>query len=109
MIITVINEKTRELIVDFDSESGSCICMNGYSVNVSEKEDRWISVKDRLPEGGVCCLLLDKYGSYSVGYCCGTAYNGSAIFHTKAHDGGELHFSITHWMPLPESPREETK
>lgn len=54
----------------------------------------WISVKDRLPENDDEVAIAS--GSYmTTGY-----YDGE--WH------GMLSY-VTHWMPLPEPPREETK
>ena len=51
----------------------------------------WISVEDKLPEQLCICL----------GYGCGE-YN---IVHTG--NEGWLPPYLTHWMPLPEPPKEE--
>lgn len=62
----------------------------------------WISVKDRLPEDGIRVLTY--------------ADNG-AMFAATHNDGwyvdtGEYYYAsplaiITHWMPLPDAPKEE--
>ena len=62
----------------------------------------WISVSDRLPEDGIRVL---------------TYADNSAMFVASRDDGwyvdtGEYYYSspftnITHWMPLPEPPKEE--
>lgn len=68
----------------------------------------WISVKDRLPNvDGEYLICVDVLG--------GSVY--AAIFHPacRAHlpgesgwygKFGEIKNKVTHWMPLPEPPRE---
>lgn len=76
---------------------------DGLSCYVSEllpsyyfppKKDGWISVKDRLPE-------KDEY----VLCFCNIGDGFQAIFHygkERKFDGT----AVTHWMPLPEPPKE---
>lgn len=74
----------------------------------------WISVKDRLPESGVPVLVT------FVGYTDNKLHSdGVARWEPdlNGYNGGwewTLDFSdatveITHWMPLPEPPKEETE
>lgn len=72
--------------------------------------NEWISVKERLP--GRNCEVLAYYGfvregSDDLGYMC----MGTLEYY--AHDENP-HFQhessgvrVTHWMPLPEPPKEE--
>lgn len=56
----------------------------------------WISVKDRLPEEDTWVLVYSRQGRYTnlkVDYI-----HGGKWFHS---------FYVTHWMPLPEPPKEE--
>ena len=58
----------------------------------------WISVKDRLPETGKLALVYGSCGAMTVAR------------HITRNDwivpGMFPH--VTHWMPLPEPPKEET-
>ena len=80
------------------------------------KDDGWISVKERLPDkeekyhlcyakGGYHCICLwtnDIFGLRSVyinHYKPGSKWGWS--MHTKPK-----YDEITHWMPLPEPPKE---
>ena len=66
----------------------------------------WISVKDRLPE-------IKKYGTSDIvlafdkrnGKCFALRYKTSN--ETKWFCSGSEVCDITHWMQLPESPKEE--
>lgn len=63
----------------------------------------WISVNDRLPETGERVLTLDKWGHirdrelfrFKSGFIC---FRPDGLVPVK---------DITHWMPLPEPPKEE--
>ena len=59
-----------------------------------ELVQEWISVKDRLPEKPMKCLVYTKrgeYGGYEITY-----YN----------EGFYLQYeNVTHWMALPEEPQ----
>ena len=59
-------------------------------------EREWISVEDRLPEPGVDVLAAYRDRHINMG----TA--GDDWLEEDIADG-----NITHWMPLPQSPREE--
>ena len=61
--------------------------------------DKWISVKDKLPDEGKYVLVWESQGfAYCDKLVCG-------IWNIGANNGA----IITHWMPLPEGPREESK
>lgn len=56
----------------------------------------WISVKERLPNENTRVLVYAKQGCYMnlrVDYIC----NGGMWFYSMM---------VTHWMPLPELPKE---
>lgn len=60
----------------------------------------WISVEERLPEKWKHCLLRfknnnDSWGGIELGYLASDGKTWSDTNHT-----------ITHWMPLPEPPKE---
>lgn len=66
-------------------------------------EMQWISVKDRLPMAGERVLATD-------GVFVGEAYKTSADT-WRRYDGVAmwdcLGSVVTHWMPLPEKPKED--
>ena len=69
--------------------------VNGIpTVNAVPVVQRWISVKDRLPEVAGWYLVF---------------YNGSAMqvafFKGKKWPFDNHYHTITHWMPLPEPPK----
>lgn len=64
----------------------------------------WISVKDRLPKVGTGCVVWYK-SKYTYAHIRTATYLGSNYFSTT----GIQHqtFEITHWMPIPEPPKEK--
>lgn len=70
----------------------------------------WISVEDRFPENNQR-LLVVEYGEVFPAYF--EAARESWIGHIPNRFrlyGTDGHFdNVTHWMPLPEPPQEETR
>lgn len=67
--------------------------------------NEWINVKDKLPLDSRSILICSKDGG--VGYGWYTALEG--WYYCRCYDNEFIHISendITHWMPLPESPKE---
>ena len=58
---------------------------------------KWISVKERLPEIYTTCLVFND----SVEMCI---YLPNGIW--EGEDKNEK-YRITHWMPLPEPPKQK--
>ena len=62
-------------------------------------EQKWIPVTERLPEEWQDVLTASKYGDIHFDYVCSSgAWYGDLEY---PHD------PVTHWMPLPEPPKEE--
>ena len=66
---------------------------------------KWISVKERLPKiyQPVICFGEPSRGGYAWTFC---SYEGNHIWRFF-FDGAENKSIITHWLPLPEPPKEE--
>jgi len=70
---------------------------------------KWINIEDRLPESHIEVLTWpqreNSYGSEISGY-----YDASkSCFFVDCEDSYfcyELPIEVTHWMPLPEPPKE---
>jgi hypothetical protein len=72
----------------------------GRADSVSE----WISVKDRLPQatGKYLCAVKDKRGNLWT-----IASDWSLEMKSWFGDYGEIKNIVTHWMPLPDPPKED--
>jgi len=72
---------------------------------------QWISVKDRLPEIGqaVNCYGRAAYesGSSVIPAWYIHKWNQWQSCEGDGCGGGGYLFDVTHWMPLPEPPKEE--
>ena len=105
-----VREKLVELqlqadIADNISENGTqhrefiadLMIANGVTVQ------EWISVKDRLPEEKVNCIVHYKHAYcdnddyWAIGFCF---YDGEKF-------RIDLLYKVTHWMPLPQPPKGE--
>ena len=108
------NDTSCEACNDCKHENGS----GGIELEDDDVKDivirRWISVKDRLPEIGDSYLgvVKEKYpheAKWNI-HVDVAASHGKYIddFWDTFNDwdeGNEVH--VTHWMPLPEPPKEE--
>lgn len=61
------------------------------------REDRWVSVTERLPVVETS-VIVTYDGLVSLGYYM----NGWNVGEYETRE------NVTHWMPLPEPPKEET-
>ncbi len=62
----------------------------------------WISIKNRKPEDNISVIILDYARDIHIGYFCDNRW-----FKGDVLDFGAIPFpSVTHWLPLPELPRE---
>lgn len=59
----------------------------------------WISVRDRLPDTYKRVITYDKYSGVKENW----------LLKEKPCVDWSQGFHVTHWMPLPEPPKEETK
>lgn len=66
---------------------------------VLESAPKWISVKERLPEKGISVLCACRANIF-----CVMKWDGIDWFENPTH----VYMSgfVTHWMPLPEPPKE---
>lgn len=61
----------------------------------------WISVKERLPEEGQRVLAWDGYKIYDCAHC------GDVWIETVDDWSINTNDPVTHWMVLPEPPKED--
>lgn len=111
-----IDELSRQLkdlecinIGDLDcDEHQLCTCMGIVRNRLEAKKPRWISVEERLPEDdtGVLIAYKDIFGEPAIGQAIIRSF-GWCWFEGCVEDSVvEVRVEITHWMPLPELPKE---
>lgn len=66
----------------------------------------WISVKDKLPKRYMTVLTWEKALRPELGF--EPQYQLAARFSSGewCQRSGQKYYEITHWMPLPEPPKE---
>jgi hypothetical protein len=69
---------------------------------IAELENQWISVFDMLPDTGRVLATGNGYDSEIVVFL--KFVGGGGKFRANGLDCTE---SVTHWMPLPEPPKEQ--
>lgn len=66
----------------------------------------WISVKERLPEKGGCYLVHQMNPRFKTSFIQHARYSENQRKWLGAQALCSLNF-VTHWMPLPEPPKED--
>ena len=77
------------------------IMADAYETEVTK--ERWIPVTERLPEKEQCCLVV--LNNRTVDFCFYTKRFGFGMYLAKKWESAND--EVTHWMPLPEPPKEE--
>lgn len=99
-----------EMCVNCENKRGcdTCTDLHNWIMEHLDAKQEWISVKDRMPERNelvlVCAASTARGGKIRfVG-----AYDGFWFLQTAADTIGlTIQYDVTHWMPLPEPPKEE--
>ena len=114
-------EKLIELQKTICKTEKSCVascfeCMadhliaNGVTFAADNNVGRWIPVSERLPEEEELVLIICKNGKRSVGCYRRFNYNNEIMWGFKTELNPSIWLNkgrVTHWMPLPEPPKEE--
>lgn len=68
----------------------------------------WISVKDKLPDLGIECIITNKKHT-DIGYRTVKGWYGHMLNWNFPTDAITEEFweAPTHWMPLPEPPNDQ--
>ena len=80
----------------FEEKIADHLIENGVTVQ------EWVSVDERLPEEKVDCIVHYKHaycnndGYWAIGFCF---YDGEKF-------RIDLAYKVTHWMPIPQPPKE---
>lgn len=74
---------------------------SGYAKGVEDGKPKWIPVMEQLPDKE--CIAIGNQGEMLIGWVYADAY--SDTLHSAESDGCILN-NVTHWMLLPEAPKE---
>lgn len=81
-----------------ESNFVSCKCgSRNYKSKWNTRHSTWISVKDRLPNKDETVLCFGKY--HNIGF-----YDYDDEIWRE--EGEYVEITVTHWQPLPQSPKE---
>jgi hypothetical protein len=75
-----------------------------------EPRQRWIPVTERLPEEGNIVMAYQPIPSWMKsgnGWIRIAVYTGKGEWREEAEYHNRMTLPVTHWMPLPEPPKEE--
>ena len=100
-----LEAKNRILEEARENANEACAKWEGLYRAELEKKSAWVSVRDRLPEKG----------EYVLVYANAKYINSKKVCIDRLEDGEKTAvwmythgwFEVTHWMPLPEPPKEE--
>ena len=98
----------REKLVDLLTEFYGCdpmyygvdaLAIAQYLIAHGVTVQKWISVKDGLPESGKEGVLIAlRWGEVDIGWCEDGRWRSEFV---NEYEDGE----VTHWMPLPHPPK----
>ena len=88
--------------------------LTGKVAQLEAAQPKWISVEEQMPEHGTDVLVLTAPGTLSLGKNCVVAEyihprmekSGVFINFYAGYDDKNI-LAVTHWMPLPELPKED--
>lgn len=93
-------EKLKILADNGEATYEIMVRQTSYIEKLKQKIPHWIPVTERLPEPETDVLSFRIYGSFS---------QMSEVTMNEMKKNGEWCYEgVTHWMPLPEPPKEET-
>lgn len=94
-----LEAKNNRLEQARENANAACAKWEGLYRAELEKKGTWVSVKDRLPEDYQRVLCLFESGTMEVSF--------RASVKGFCYEGFKQTGKVTHWMPLPEPPKEE--
>ena len=101
-----VREKLVELLTEFYGcdpmyYGVDALAMAQHLIDNGVTVQKWISVKDGLPESGKEGILIAlRWGEVDIGWCEDGRWRSEFV---NEYEDGE----VTHWMPLPNLPKGE--
>ncbi len=71
---------------------------------VGKKTSQWISVKDRMPKADDFCLVNTEFDRVRIAQYGWESWRFNDAYSSSEHPKSY----VTHWMPLPQPPKEES-
>lgn len=72
--------------------------------------DRWINVKNNLPEEAAKVLIYTEYNVIAYGFFTGAYYNNRPLFAMTINRNSKRSWyeeiRVSHWMSLPKPPKD---
>lgn len=103
-----LEAKNNRLEQARENANAACAKWEGLYRAELEKKAAWVSVRDRLPDNEK--PVLAYYGFYREKDDLGARFIGTLTYFSHDPDPHWQHEStglcVTHWMPLPEAPKE---
>jgi len=97
--------KTLDEAADAIESTNKAYQMISEAYEAEVTKQNWIPVAERLPEKYDCYYLV-VLNNWNTDFCLYTKEKGFGMYITsKWWDAND---EVTHWMPLPEPPKEET-
>ena len=75
--------------------------MTAKLIRELDEKQRWIPVSERLPEGE--CIAIGFQNEMLIGWIAEDIGSDTGYL---AESEGEILRNVTHWMPLPEPPKD---
>ena len=96
-----VRKKLVELLAPTSLNFEQAAYLADYLVKNGVLVQEWISVKDRLPEEKVDCIVHYKHA-----YCDNDDYRAIGIcFYDGEKFQMDLSYKVTHWQYLPQPPK----
>lgn len=83
-----------------------CCLIDEIIGSVKHEPDDWIKCSEKMPENRKSVLVVIKEDEY-IDICVGETYGEGNWMINGEHWYEKSDPAITHWMPLPELPKEE--
>ena len=87
------------------TEAVALLIGQGERITELEEQNLWVPVTERLPERGNLVLCIGKKGGMFLASGMTLFSDGSCWCSVPNARSGR---NATHWMPLPEPPKEDT-